>query len=52
MAGGGGAAAAAAGALLLLLFPLLGELKGGRAWVGRLAARACWPPGLPGGRGS
>lgn len=24
--------------------------EGGRAWVGRLAARACWPPGLPGGR--
>lgn len=23
--------------------------EGGRAWVGRLAARAWWPPGLPGG---
>lgn len=36
-------------ALLLLLFPLPGELKGGRAWVGRLGARALRPPGLPGG---
>lgn len=47
-AGGGGAAA---DSLLLLLFPPPGELKGGRAWAGRLGARAWWPPGLPGGQG-
>jgi hypothetical protein len=42
---------AAAGSLLLLLFPPPGEREGERAWVGRLGARAWWPPGLPGGQG-
>ena len=43
--------AAAAGFLLLLLFPPPGELKRGRAWVGRLGARAWWPLGAPGRAG-
>lgn len=47
VARGGGAAA---GSVLLLSFPPPGEPPGGRARVGRLGARACWPPGLPGER--
>lgn len=37
-------------ALLLLLFPLPGELKGGRAWVGRLEPGPCGPRGSRAGR--